>query len=211
MDHWVSVLSFHILYAKSLQSRPILCDPVDCSRQDPLSIEFSRQEYRSEQPFPSPGTLPNAGIEPGCPAFRVDSEPPGKPTPEASQILSNLNVHRGRQIKDSYGFTFAYTRSKALFFLLEKHHFPFFLISPFDAYLALPVLIQIFFCFKTTTERLYKRDEARSPLMTCWGNSGKRVKRRWFYMSARWWRLNTGRSSDFFERNIISEFLCKMF
>ena len=100
----------------------------------------------------------------------LPSEPPGKPTPEASQILSNLNVHRGRQIKDSCGFTFAHTRSNALFFRLEKHHFPFFLISPFDVYLALPVLIQIFFCFKTTTERLYKHDEARSPLVTCWGN-----------------------------------------
>ena len=100
----------------------------------------------------------------------LPSEPPGKPTPEASQILSNLNVHRGRQIKDSREFTFAHTNSNALFFLLEKHHFPFFLISPFDVYLALPVLIQIFFCFKTTTERLYKHDEACSPLVTCWGN-----------------------------------------
>ena len=33
------------------------------------------------------------------------------------------------------------------------------MISPFDVYLALPVWIQIFFCFKTT-ERLYKHDEA---------------------------------------------------
>ena len=96
-----------------------------------------------------------------------------------------------------------------LFFLLEKHHFPFFLISPFDAYLALPVLIQIFFCFKTTTGRLYKRDEARSPLVTCWGNSGKRVKRWWYYMSARWWRLNTGRSSDFLREILYLNFYVK--
>ena len=33
---------------------PPLCDPVDCS-QAPLSVEFSRQEYRSGLPFPSPG------------------------------------------------------------------------------------------------------------------------------------------------------------
>ena len=34
------------------------------ARQAPLSIEFSRQEYWSGLPFPSPGELPHAGIEP---------------------------------------------------------------------------------------------------------------------------------------------------
>ena len=34
---------------------------VDC--QAPLSIEFSRQEYWSGLPFPTPGDLPNPGIE----------------------------------------------------------------------------------------------------------------------------------------------------
>ena len=43
---------------------------------------FSRQEYWSGLPFPSPGELPNPGIEPRSPALQVDSllsEPPGKP------------------------------------------------------------------------------------------------------------------------------------
>ena len=43
---------------------------------------FSRQEYWSGLPFPSPGDLPDPGIEPGSPALRSDalpSEPPGKP------------------------------------------------------------------------------------------------------------------------------------
>ena len=42
---------------------------------------FSRQEYWRGLPFPSPGDLPNPGIQPRSPAFRVDalpSEPPGK-------------------------------------------------------------------------------------------------------------------------------------
>ena len=42
---------------------------------------FSRQEYWSGVPFPSPGDLPNPGIEPGSPALQEDalpSEPPGK-------------------------------------------------------------------------------------------------------------------------------------
>ena len=38
--------------------------------QSPLSIGFSRQEYWSGLPFPSPGDLPNPGIEPGSPTSR---------------------------------------------------------------------------------------------------------------------------------------------
>ena len=34
-----------------------------------LSVEFSRQEYQSGLPFPSPGDLPDLGTEPGSPAF----------------------------------------------------------------------------------------------------------------------------------------------
>ena len=47
----------------------------------PLSMGFSRQKYWSGLPFPSPGDLPNPGIEPGSPALQADalsSEPPGK-------------------------------------------------------------------------------------------------------------------------------------
>ena len=40
--------------AKSLQSCPILCDPVDGTHQAPLSLGFSRQEHWSGLPFPSP-------------------------------------------------------------------------------------------------------------------------------------------------------------
>ena len=38
--------------------------PWTVARQAPLSMEFSRQEYWSELPFPSPGDFPNPGIEP---------------------------------------------------------------------------------------------------------------------------------------------------
>ena len=47
--------------------------PRTAARQAPLSMEFSRQEYWSGLPFPSPGDLPNPGIEPGSPAFQADS------------------------------------------------------------------------------------------------------------------------------------------
>ena len=43
----------------------ILCDPMNCQTacQTPLSMEFSRQEYWSGLPFPSPGDLPDPGTE----------------------------------------------------------------------------------------------------------------------------------------------------
>ena len=50
--------------------------------QSPLSMEFSRQEYRSGLPCPPPGDLPNTGIEPGSLALQADSlpsEPTGLP------------------------------------------------------------------------------------------------------------------------------------
>ena len=50
--------------------------------QAPLFMGFSRQEYWSGLSFPSPGDLPNPGIEPRSPALQADalsSEPPGKP------------------------------------------------------------------------------------------------------------------------------------
>ena len=43
-----------LCYAKSLQSCPILCDPIDASHQAPPSLGFSRQEHWSGLPFPSP-------------------------------------------------------------------------------------------------------------------------------------------------------------
>ena len=56
--------------------------PWTVAHQAPPSMGFSRQEYWSGLPFPSPGDLPGPGIEPGTPAFQADaltSEPPGKP------------------------------------------------------------------------------------------------------------------------------------
>ena len=64
------------------QSCLTLCDPTDGPHQAPLSTEFSRQGYWSGLPFPSPGDLPDPGIEPGSPALQADSlpsEPLGKP------------------------------------------------------------------------------------------------------------------------------------
>ena len=51
------------------------------ARQAPLSMEFSKQEYWSGLPCPTPRDLPDPGIKPRSPALQVDSlpsEPPGK-------------------------------------------------------------------------------------------------------------------------------------
>ena len=56
-------------------------------------MEFSRSEYWSGQPFPSPGDLPSPGIKPRTPTFQVDSlpaEPRGKPKNTGVGSLSLL-------------------------------------------------------------------------------------------------------------------------
>ena len=52
-----------------------LATPWTVACQAPLSMGFSRQEYWTGLPFPSPGDLPDPGIEPGSPALQADSLP----------------------------------------------------------------------------------------------------------------------------------------
>ena len=57
----------------------LFATPWTVAYKAPLSMEFSRQEYWSGLPFPSPGDLPDPGIEPRSPALQADallSEPP---------------------------------------------------------------------------------------------------------------------------------------
>ena len=54
-------------------SCPTLCNPQTAACQAPLSIGFSRQEDWSGVPLPSPGDLPDPGIEPGSPALQADA------------------------------------------------------------------------------------------------------------------------------------------
>ena len=72
------------------QSCLTLCNPMDyIAHQGPPSMEFSRQEYWSGLPFPSPGDLPHPGIEPGSPSLQADalpSEPLGKPNRGLKEI-----------------------------------------------------------------------------------------------------------------------------
>ena len=65
------------------KSCPTLATPCTVDHKAPLSIGFSRQEYWSGLPFPSPGDLPDPGIESQSPTLQAHSllsEAPGKPT-----------------------------------------------------------------------------------------------------------------------------------
>ena len=67
---------------KLLSHVQLFVTPWTVARQAPPSMEFSRSEYWSGLPFPSPGDLPDPGIEPRSPTFQANtlpSEPPGKP------------------------------------------------------------------------------------------------------------------------------------
>ena len=64
---------------KLLRHVQLLATPWTVAHQAPPPMEFSRKEYWSALPFPSPGDLPDRGIEPRSPTLKADtlpSEPP---------------------------------------------------------------------------------------------------------------------------------------
>ena len=66
----------------SLSCVPLLETSWTVTCQDSLTMGFSRREYWSGLPFPSPGDLPNPGIKARSPTLQADSlpsEPPGDP------------------------------------------------------------------------------------------------------------------------------------
>ena len=66
---------------KSLSHVRLFAAPWTIAYQASPPVGFSRQEYWRGLPFPSPGDLPDPGIEPGSPTLQADtlpSEPPGK-------------------------------------------------------------------------------------------------------------------------------------
>ena len=89
---------------KLLSRDRLFATPWTVAYQAPPSMGFSRQEYWSGLPFPSPGDLPDPGIKPGSPSFQADaltSEPPGKPQgPAISHIPRLPGVAQGLQVSE---------------------------------------------------------------------------------------------------------------
>ena len=88
----IVIVCYFLYLLKSLSRVRLFVTPWTVAYQAPPSMGFSRQEYWSGLPFPSPGDLPNPGIEPGFPTLEADaltSEPPGKPL---CILYDNLNI-----------------------------------------------------------------------------------------------------------------------
>ena len=74
------------------QSCPTLCDPWTVAHQAPPSMGFSRQEYWSGLPFPSPGESSRPRDRTQSPTLQADtltSAPPGKPLNKRIQVLTS--------------------------------------------------------------------------------------------------------------------------
>ena len=67
-----------------------LCDPMTIQ-----SMEFSQPEYQRGQPFPSPGDLPNPGIEPRSPTLQANSLP-AEPQEKPQWFMSG-SPHKGKK------------------------------------------------------------------------------------------------------------------
>ena len=81
IDEEKGIYRYQFSSAQSLSCVQLFSTPWTIAYQAPQSMEFSRQEYWSGLPLPSPGAFPHPGKEPGSPALQADallSEPPGK-------------------------------------------------------------------------------------------------------------------------------------
>ena len=82
-----TIISYKV---KSLSHIQLFATPCTVARQAPPSMKFSRQEYWSGLPFPSPGDLLDPAIERRSLTLQADSlpsEPPGK----LNNIISMIN------------------------------------------------------------------------------------------------------------------------
>ena len=98
--HWVTVMrglwsmrGFVVIVVWSISRIWLFVPPWTVACQAPLSMEFSRQEYWSGLPFPSPGDLHDPGIKPTSPALTgrfFTTESPGKPMKDFRKSLFQI-------------------------------------------------------------------------------------------------------------------------
>ena len=90
-SHWTQVSTQK--KKKSVSRVETLCDFMDCNPPGSSVHGIFRQEYWSGLPFPSPGDLPDPGIEPRSPALEADSllfEPQGESWTQVSKQSTHL-------------------------------------------------------------------------------------------------------------------------
>ena len=73
---WGRLLDVLLLLLRRFSRVRLCATPQTAAHQAPPSLGFSKQEHWSGLPFPSPGDLPDPGIEPTSPALAADSVPP---------------------------------------------------------------------------------------------------------------------------------------
>ena len=81
---------------KLLSRVQLFVTPCTIAHQAPPSMEFSRQEYWSVLPFPSPGDLPDPGSEPRSPTFQADALPSELPGSHCSNISISTQHWRSK-------------------------------------------------------------------------------------------------------------------
>ena len=72
---WPVNIGGGLVASEIAQSCPTLCNPMDCSQPGSSVHGVLQPRILEWVPFPSPGDLPNTGIEPGSPALQADSFP----------------------------------------------------------------------------------------------------------------------------------------
>ena len=123
--------------AKSLQSCPTLCNPMDCSPPGSCIHGILQARILNGLPYPSPGDLPKAEIEPGSPALKADyllSEPLGKPF-----IRFMLKDENRCCYQNIYIYIFDFGMSNLSFHPIDPHLFPTYTCTSF--YQAKPVFL----------------------------------------------------------------------
>ena len=96
----VRVLEHKRVSFETAQSCPTLCDPIDYSLPGFSIHGISRQENWSGLPFPSPGYLPNPGIESRSPTLQADASPSESSVQFSCSVVSNsLRPHESQHAR----------------------------------------------------------------------------------------------------------------
>ena len=85
---------YSTLLVKSLSHIRLFATSWTVAYQAPLSMGFSRQEYWSGLSLPSPGDLPDPGIEPGSPALQTEALPSETPRKPFNIVSYHINVNK---------------------------------------------------------------------------------------------------------------------